>query len=64
MTGAELSDRVAHAVAREREAVAAHLASLRDEADRRGELTSDLQRAIDEQARLLHRMDELLGLAN
>jgi hypothetical protein len=63
MTGPELSDRVANAVARERETVAAQLASLRDEADRRGELTSDLQRAIDEQARLLHRMDELLGLA-
>jgi hypothetical protein len=64
MPGAELSDRVAHVVAREREAVAAQLASLREEADRRGELTSELQRAIDEQARLLHRMDETLGLSS
>ena len=64
MPGAELSDRVAHVVACEREAVAAHLASLREEADRRGEPTSELQRAIDEQARLLHRMDETLGLSS
>jgi hypothetical protein len=63
MAAPELSDRVAHVVAREREAVAALLASLRDEADRRGETTSELQRAIDEQARLLHRMNEILGIS-
>jgi hypothetical protein len=59
VTVAHLSDHVREAVEREREVVAERLADLRTQADRLHAVVGD----VEETARLLRQMDEILGLA-
>lgn len=64
MAVSELSEHVHDAVAAERELVAARLAALRAQADRLHELVDKIDSEAEETARLLRRMDEMLGIAS
>jgi hypothetical protein len=63
VTVSHLSDHVREAVEREREVVAERLADLRTQADRLHAVVGDVDRDVEETARLLRQMDEILGLA-
>lgn len=58
-----LSDHVHHAVAREREVVAARLDALREQSRRLHQLVDQVDTDAAETARLLRQMDEMLGIA-
>jgi hypothetical protein len=58
-----LSDHIQQAVHKEREVVAARLAALRDQAARLHELVERVDTDVAETARLLRRMEEMLGIA-
>jgi hypothetical protein len=60
---AYLSDEVQEVVTRERELVAARLASLREQSQRIHELVDRIDGDVAETSRLLRRMDEMLGFA-
>lgn len=61
MSVVELSDHVRRAVEEERGLVAARLEALRAQSDRMHELVERLDGDVEETARLLRRMDEMLG---
>ncbi len=63
MPAVSLSDHVRSAVGAEREAVAARLEALRAQAERLHVVAEVVDRDVDETARLLRHMDEILGLA-
>lgn len=63
MAVARLSDHVKDAVARERELVAARLEALREQSARMHELVDKVDADVEDTARLLRRMDEMLGIA-
>lgn len=63
MAVALLSQHVQDAVARERELVAARLETLREQSHRLHELVGQVDRDVEETARMLRGMDEMLGLA-
>ncbi len=58
-----LSDHVQRAVEQEREVFAARLAALRDQSERLHRLVEQVDADVDETARLLRRIDEMLGVA-
>lgn len=60
---AVLSDYARNAVESERPAVAARLEALRGQAQKMRAVTEALDRDVDQTARLLRQMDEMLGLA-
>jgi hypothetical protein len=60
---ADLSEHVQQAVEQERELVAARLEALRDQSERLRELVEKVDADVAETARLLRRMDEMLGIA-
>jgi hypothetical protein len=60
---ADLSEHVRHAVEQEREVVVERLAALRAQSERLHAVVDELDRNVDETARLLRQMDEMLGLA-
>lgn len=59
----QLSDHVRDAVKAERELVAERLAALRTQAARLRAVVDEVDRDVEETARLLRQMDEMLGLA-
>ena len=59
----DLSDHVRAAVAGEREIVVERLTALRAQAERLHAVVAELDGAVEEQARLLRHMDEMLGLS-
>lgn len=63
MAVADLSEHVQQAVEQERELVAARLEALRDQSERLRELVEKVDADVAETARLLRRMDEMLGIA-
>ncbi|SRR5712691_6025605 len=63
MTVVPLSDHVREVVDKEREVVADRLAALRAQAERLHAVVADVDRNVEETARLLRQMDEMLGLA-
>jgi len=60
---AQLSDHVQEAVEAEREVVAARLEALREQSVRLHALVEELDADVAETARMLRRMDEMLGIA-
>jgi hypothetical protein len=63
MAVAHLSEHVRDAVERERTVVADRLSALRDQAERLHAVVQDVDRDVEETARLLRQIDEMLGLA-
>jgi hypothetical protein len=63
VAGAHLSEHVQQAVERERELVAARLEALRGQSERLHELVAKVDADVAETARLLRRMDEMVGIA-
>lgn len=63
MAVAHLSEHVQQAVEKERELVAARLEALREQSARLHELVEKVDTDVAETARLLRRMDEMLGIA-
>jgi hypothetical protein len=63
MAVAHLSEHVREAVEREREVIAARLAALRDQSARLNELVGKVDADVEETARLMRRIDEMLGIA-
>lgn len=63
MSVAHLSEHVQQAVEQEREVVAGQLEVLRAQSERLHELVEKVDADVEETARLLRRMDEMLGLA-
>ncbi len=63
MPVAQLSEHVQNAVVREREVVAARLTELREQSARLHELVDKVDVEVEDTARLLRRMDEMLGIA-
>ncbi|HLX21529.1 MAG TPA: hypothetical protein VKR23_15400, partial [Gaiellaceae bacterium] len=63
MAIANLSEHVQHVVAGEREVVAGRLKVLRAQSARMHELVEKVDAEMEEAARLLRRMDEVLGIA-
>lgn len=63
VTVSALSDHVQEVVAQERELVADRLEALRAQAERLHDLVAKVDADVDETARLLRRMDEMLGIA-
>jgi hypothetical protein len=59
---AQLSDHVQQAVEAEREVVVARLAALREQSQRLHVLVDEVDADVAETARLLRRMDEMLGI--
>lgn len=63
MAVVHLSDHVRDAVEREREVVVQRLAALRSQAERLHAVVAEVDRDVEETARLLRQIDEMLGLA-
>lgn len=63
MAVAHLSEHFQNAVAQEREVVATRLEALREQSLRLHELVDQVDRNVEETARMLRGMDEMLGLA-
>lgn len=63
MAVAHLSEHVRRAVEQEREVVAGRLEALRAQSERLHRLVGGVDAEVEETARLLRRMDEMLGLA-
>jgi hypothetical protein len=63
MAVVQLSDHVREAVEAERELVAERLVALRAQAERLHAVVDEVDRNVDETARLLRQIDEMLGLA-
>lgn len=63
MAVTNLSEHLQNAVAQEREVVATRLAALREQSLRLHELVEQVDRNVEETARMLRGMDEMLGLA-
>jgi hypothetical protein len=60
---AHLSEHVQEAIERERAIVAGRLGALREQSTRLHELVDNVDADVEETARLLRRMDEMLGIA-
>jgi hypothetical protein len=61
---AHLSQHVQRAVGREREVVVSRLGTLREQSARLHEVVDNVDADVEETARLLRRMDEMLGIAS